>query len=165
MIGKGLERLRELLPAGLLVVADSALGNLRPLLEADRAGASLHRPAAGGDRLRERFLDEVGLAAFGPLRYVSARERRLPPGERTRYRGVLGPFELTDPETGERRRWRVAYIHSTEEEGESRAGRERAFAEAEDALTRVRRGLGGRHYPTKAHVDRRLARILAPAGA
>ena len=38
MIGEGLERLRELLPAGLLVVADSALGNLKPLCEADRAG-------------------------------------------------------------------------------------------------------------------------------
>jgi hypothetical protein len=112
--------------------------------------------------IRERFLDQIGLTALGPLRYVSARERRLPPGERTRYRGLLRPFELTDPETGERRRWRVACIHSTEEEREIRAGRERALAKAEDALTRVQRGLGGRHYPTKAHVDRRLARILAP---
>jgi transposase len=162
MIGQGLERLRELLPAGLLVVADSALGNLKPLLEADRAGLRFICPLRAVTGFDERFLDEIGLDALGPLRYVSERERRLPPGERTRYRGVLRPFELEDPETGQRRRWRVAYIHSSEEECEIRAARDRALATAEDALARVQRGLGGRHYPTKAHVERRLARILAP---
>jgi Domain of unknown function (DUF4277)/Transposase DDE domain len=162
MIGQGLERLRELLPTGLLVVADSALGNLKPLLEADRAGLRFICPLRAVTGFRERFLDEGGLDALGPLRYVSARERRLPASERARYRGVLRPFEVEDPETGERRGFRVAYIHSSEEEREIRAARERALAKAEDALARVKRGLGGRHYPTKAHVDRRLARILAP---
>jgi Domain of unknown function (DUF4277)/Transposase DDE domain len=162
MIGRGLERLRELLPTGLLVVADSALGNLKPLLEADRAGLRFICPLRAVTGFRERFLDEGGLDALGPLRYVSERERRLPPGERARYRGVLRPFEVEDHETGERHGFRVAYIHSSEEEREIRAARERALAKAEDALARVKRGLGGRHYPTKAHVDRRLARILAP---
>jgi hypothetical protein len=32
----------------------------------------------------------------------------------------------------------------------------------EDALARVRRGLGGTNYKTKAQVDRRVAKILAP---
>jgi Domain of unknown function (DUF4277)/Transposase DDE domain len=162
MIGQGLERLRELLPTGLLVVADSALGNLKPLLEADRAGLRFICPLRAVTGFRERFLDEGGLDALGPLRYLSERERRLPPGERARYRGVLHPFEVEDHETGERHSFRVAYIHSSEEEREIRAARERALAKAEDALARVKRGLGGRHYPTKAHVDRRLARILAP---
>jgi hypothetical protein len=162
MIGQGLERLRELLPAGLLVVADSALGHLKPLLDADRAGLRFICPLRAATGFRARFLDQIGLDALGPLRYVSERERRLPPGERTRYRGALRPFEVTDPETGARRRWRVAYIHSSEEEREIRAARERALTKAEDALARVERGLGGRHYPTQAHVDRRLARVLAP---
>jgi Domain of unknown function (DUF4277)/Transposase DDE domain len=162
MIGNGLERLRELLPAGLLVVADSAIGNLKPLLEADGAGLRFICPLRAVTGFRERFLDEVGVDALGPLRYVSERERRLPPAQRTRYRGLLRPFEVCDPDTGERRNWRVAYIHSSEEEREIGAARERALAKAEDALARVQRGLGGRHYPTKAHVDRRLARILAP---
>jgi hypothetical protein len=162
MLGQGLERLRELLPTGLLVVADSALGNLKPLLEADRAGLRFICPLRAVTGFRERFLDEGGLDALGPLRYLSERERRLPPGERARYRGVLHPFEVEDHETGERHSFRVAYIHSSEEEREIRAARERALAKAEDALARVKRGLGGRHYPTKAHVDRRLARILAP---
>jgi hypothetical protein len=162
MIGRGLERLRELLSEGLLVVADSALGNLEPLLEADRAGLRFICPLRAVTGFRERFLAEVGRAAMRPLRYVSERERRLPPGRRIHYRGVLRPFEVTDPESGERSSFRVAYIHSSEEEHEIRAARERALAKAEDALARVERGLGRRHYPTKAHVNRRLARILAP---
>jgi hypothetical protein len=162
MIGDGLERLRELLPPGLLVVADSALGNIKPLCEADRAGLRFIVPLRAVTGFRERFLDEVGDSALRPLRYVSARERRLRPAARTRYRGVLRPFEVEDPETGERRSFRVAYVHSSEEEREVRAARERALVKAEDALARIQRGLGGRHYKTKTQVDKRLARVLAP---
>jgi hypothetical protein len=162
MIGVALERLRELLPEGLLIVADSALGNVKPLCEADRAGIRFICPLRAVTGFRERFLAEVGFEALRPLRYVSQRELRLAPDERTCYRGALRPFELADPETGERRRLRVAYVHSSEEEREIRAARERALAKAETALGRIERGLGGRHYPTKAHVERRLARVLAP---
>ena len=162
MIGRALERLRELLPEGLLVVADSALGNVKPLCEADRAGLRFIAPLRAVTGFRDHFLAQAGTDALRPLRYVSERERRRPPAKRTRYRGVLRPFEVTDPDTGERRCFRVAYVHSSEEEREVRAARERALRKAKDELTRVQRGLGGRHYPTKAHVDRRLARILAP---
>jgi Domain of unknown function (DUF4277)/Transposase DDE domain len=162
MIGQGLERLRELLPQGLLVIADSALGNWKPLCEADRAGLRFIAPLRAVTGFRERFLDEVGLGALRPLRYVSERERRLPPARRTRYRGVLRPFGVLDPETGERHSFRVAYIHSSEEEREIRAARERALAKAEDALARLKRGLGGRYYPDKARVDKRLAQVLTP---
>lgn len=162
MIGQGLERLRELLPQGLLVIADSALGNLAPLCRADRAGLRFICPLRAVTGFRERFLAEVGFEAMRPLRYASERERRRRPAERTRYLGALRPFEVRDPETGERRRFRVAYIHSSEEAREVRAARERALAKAEDALARIERGLGGRHYRTKAQVGRRLARVLAP---
>jgi hypothetical protein len=162
VIGQGLQRLRELLPAGLLVIADSALGNLKPLCEADRAGLGFICPLRAVTGFRERFRAEVGDGALRPLRYVSERERRLPPARRTCYRGALRPFEVTDPETGERRSFRVAYIHSSEERREVAAARERALRKAEEALGRIERGLGGRQYPTRAHVDRRLARVLAP---
>jgi transposase len=162
MIGQGLERLRELLPAGLLVVADSALGNLQPLCAADRAGLRFICPLRTVTGFRARFLAEVGFEALRPLRYASERERRLPAAQRTRYRGALRPFEVEDPETGDRRGFRVAYVHSSEEAREVRAARERALHKAEDALARIERGLGGRHYKTKAQVERRLARVLAP---
>ena len=38
--------------------------------------------------------------------------------------------------------------------------RERALTKAEDALTRIRNGLGGRHYKTKKQVDDRVATII-----
>jgi Domain of unknown function (DUF4277)/Transposase DDE domain len=162
MIGEGLERLRGLLPEGLLVIADSALGNLASLCAADRAGLRFICPLRAVTGFRERFLAEVGFEALRPLRYASERERRLPPGERTGYRGALRPFEVTDPESSEPRRFRVAYVHSSEEAREVAAARERALRTAEQALARIERGLGGRHYKTKAQVDRRLARVLAP---
>jgi hypothetical protein len=72
------------------------------------------------------------------------------------------PVRGRDPDTGERRRFPVAYGHSSEEQREIRAARERALAKAEEALARIERGLGGRHYKTKTQVDKRLARVLAP---
>jgi transposase len=62
--------------------------------------------------------------------------------------------------TGESRRLRVAYIHSSEEAREVRAARDRALAKAEEQLARVKRGLGGRHYKTKAQVERRVGQII-----
>jgi transposase len=111
---------------------------------------------------RERFLTDVGNHGLRALRYVSQREQRLAPGLRTRYRGALRDWELTDPETGETRRLRVAYIHSSEEHRETAAARERALAKAEQQLQRVKNGLGGRHYKTRKQVDARVARIIAP---
>jgi transposase len=162
MIGSAMERLRELLPAGLLIVADSALGHVKALCQADSAGLRFICPLRAVTGFRERFEAEAGFEAMRSLRYVSERGRRLPASERTRYRGVLRPFEVTDPDSGETRRFRVAYIHSSEEEREVAAARERALAKAEDALRRIERGLGGRHYKTKAQVDRRLAQVLGP---
>ena len=57
-------------------------------------------------------------------------------------------------------RLRVAYIHSSEEAAQVADARERALVKAEDALARLRNGLGGRYYKTRAQVDRRIAQIL-----
>jgi hypothetical protein len=159
MIGEGLERLAELLDPGL-VVADSALGHIRSLCGAERAGLRFLVPLRADSGFRERFLAEVGSGGLRPLRYVSERERRLPVARRTRYRGALRDLDVVDPKTGDERRFRVAYIHSSEEEREVRAARERALRRAEEALERVRRGLGGRHYKTRAQVDKRVATVL-----
>jgi transposase len=161
LIGSALERLRELLPEGLVVVADAALGNIKPLCAADQAGLRFVVPLRTVSGFRERFLAEVGHQALRPLRYVSERERRLPKARRTRYRGALRSLEVEDPETGEPRSFRVAYIHSSQEAREVGAARERALTKAEEALERARRGLGGRHYKTRAQVERRVAQVTA----
>jgi hypothetical protein len=160
LIGASLERLQQLAgPAGLLV-CDAACGYPKTLCEIARSGLRFIVPLRASTGFRERFLAEVEHAALRPLRYVAEREKALPPAHRTRYRGALRDWQITDPETGEALALRVAYIHSSEEAREVAAARERALAKAEDALARVQRGLGGRHYKTRRHVDAKIAKIL-----
>jgi Domain of unknown function (DUF4277)/Transposase DDE domain len=160
LIAQSLERLRELSGPGGLLILDSACGQPKTLCEIARSGLRFIVPLCAPTGFRERFLADVGHDGLRALRYVSQREQRLPSELRTRYRGALRDWELTDPETGESRRFRVAYIHSSEEQREVAAARERALSKAEAALERVRNGLGGRYYKTRKQVDARIARIL-----
>jgi hypothetical protein len=162
VIGAALDRLRALAgekPA--LLVCDSAVGQPKTLCQIHRAGLSFIAPLkanAGG--WRERYLTEVGPGALRPLAYVSGRELKLPAKRRTRYRGTIADWELTDPETDELHPFRLAYVHSSEEQREVRSARERALQRAEEKLERVRNGLGGRYYKTRKQVDRRVGQIL-----
>jgi Domain of unknown function (DUF4277)/Transposase DDE domain len=162
LIAQSLERLRQLSGPGGLLILDSACGHPKTLCEIARAGLSFIVPLRAQTGFRERFLTDVGRAGLGALRYVSQREQKLSPELRTRYRGALRDWELTDPETGETRRFRVAYIHSSEEHRETAAARERALSKAEEQLQRVNNGLGGRYYKTRKQVEQRIARIIAP---
>jgi len=160
LIGQSLERLRELAGPGGLLILDAACGQPKTLCQIARAGLRFIVPLRVQTGFRQRFVADVGHAGLGALRYVSQRERALPAALRTRYRGALRDWDVEDPETGETHRFRVAYIHSSEEQREVAAARERALTKAEAALERVRNGLGGRHYKTRRQVDRRVARIL-----
>jgi transposase len=91
---------------------------------------------------------------------VAERQRRLPARLRTSYRGALRDWQITDPQTGEERRFRVAYIHSSEEQEETALARERALLRAEEKLRRVQRGAGGRYYKTKADIERRVGQVV-----
>jgi hypothetical protein len=159
LIGASLERLRALAGPGL-VVCDAACGFQKTICQLAASGMRFIVPLRVASGFRERFLAEVGHQALRPLRYRAERERALPPAHRTRYRGALRDWLLTDPQTGTAVTVRVAYVWSSEEAREVAAARDRALAHAEQALERVRRGLGGRYYKTKAHVDAKVARIL-----
>jgi transposase len=162
-IGAALERLAQLLPPGLLVCADSALGHVKNLCAADRAGLRFVVPLRDASGFGERFLAEVGHQGLHRLDYLADRQRQLAAARRTRYRGALHPFQVTDPDTGQRHRLRVAYIWSSEEANSVADGRERALARAEQALGKVQRGLGGRHYKTRTQVDAKVTQLLVPA--
>jgi transposase len=159
LIGASLGRLIEIAGPGL-IICDSACGHPKTLAQIARSGLDFIVPFRASTGFKERFLTDVGHRGLRKLDYVSERERKLGTARRTRYRGALRDWEITDPETGEPLRLRVAYIHSSEEARETAAARERALGKAEAALGRVRNGLGGRYYKTKAQVDRRVARIL-----
>lgn len=161
LVGAALERLLDLSRPGMLMVCDSALGQPKTLCEIDRAGLRFIVPLRASTGFKERYLTELGPGRLRPLGYVAQRETDLPPALRTRYRGALTDWDLTDRQTGEIRRFRVAFIHSSEEAREVAAARERALTKAEQQLARVTRGLGGRYYKTKAQVERRVGQILS----
>lgn len=142
-----------------LLCADSALvsqANVRALI-AD--GISFVAPLPESWGYRERYLAELAPERLGPIDYVSARQLRLPETERTRYLGAELPWPLTLAD-GSQRGLRALIVHSSEEEAAIRRSRARALARAEERLERVRRGLGGRHYPDREAVERKLAQIL-----
>ena len=159
LIGASLERLRALAGPGL-VICDAACGHAKTICQLAASGLRFIVPLRVATGFRERFLADIGHERLRPLRYVAEREHALAPARRTRYRGALVDWHLTAPETGEPLALRVAYIHSSEEAHEVAAARERALSKAEDALARVQRGLGGRHYKTRRAVDTRVAKIL-----
>ncbi len=161
LIAQSLERLRELSGPGGLLILDSACGHPKTLCEIARSDLSFIVALRAQTGFRERFLADVGPQGLRTLRYVSQRQRELPAKLRTRYRGTLREWEVIDPETGETHRFRVAYIHSSEEQSETAAARERALTKAEEQLQRVHNGLGGRYYKTRKQLDARIARIIA----
>jgi Domain of unknown function (DUF4277)/Transposase DDE domain len=160
LVGAGLERLAKLTgPAGL-VVCDSACGNPRTLAQIADAGLRFVVPLRASSGFAEKFAADVGHQALEPLDYIAARERRLPAEQRTHYRGCVREWQLTCPDSGRPLALRVAWIHSSEEAREVAAARERALSKAEAELAKVQRGLGGRYYKTRKHVENRVARIV-----
>jgi len=159
-IGAALERLAALLGPGVLICADSALGHIKNLCAAHRAGLQFVVPLRASTGFATTFLEQVGFRALRPLRYVSRRGQGVPGHRRNRYRGTLRPLPVTDPETGERSTFRVVYVWSSEEASSVAEGRERALIKAELELAKISRGLGGRCYKTLAQVEARVATIL-----
>jgi hypothetical protein len=157
-----LERLAAIAPPEVVVVADSGMGYLSTLCDADTAKLRFVVPLRADTGWAARFRTDVhgGIDALPDLDHCARRERRLPQAQRTRYRGLLRDFEATHPDTHTRHRLRVAYIWSSEEAASVAAGRERALAKAEAGLTRIRNGLGGRYYKTRKQVDDRVATLI-----
>jgi transposase len=160
LVGAALERLLAISGPGLLIVCDSAMGQPKTMREIDQAGVRFIVPLRASTGFRERFLSDAGHEALRPLRYLPEREAKLPAKQRTRFKGALRDWELTHRD-GSALKLRVAYIHSSEEATQVAEARERALAKAEDALERIRNGLGGRYYKTRAQVERRIGQILS----
>jgi transposase len=161
-----LETLAAALPPGLVIVADSGLGYLENLCTADTAGVRFVVPLRADTGWADRFTADVpaGLDALQLLDHVSYRERDLPAARRTIWKGLLAPFPATAAD-GTRHDLRAAYIWSSEEAASVAEARERALARAEEALTKIRNGLGGRYYKTRKQVDAKAAQILTGQAA
>jgi hypothetical protein len=161
-VGAALDRIRELAPPGVVCVADSGFGYLARLCAADAAGLRFVVALRADTGWGHWFAADIdgGIHALPALDYCPQRQRRLPAEQRTRWKGVLRDRQVADDDTGRTHRLRIAYIWSSEEASSVADARERALTKAEDALTRIRNGLGGRHYKTKKQVDDRVATII-----
>ena len=157
-----LERIRELAPPGVVCVIDSGFGHLSKLCAADATGLQFVVPLRADTGWARWFTADVdgGIDALPRLDHRAHRQRRLPEQDRTVWKGVLGQRDIADHDTGATHRLRIAYIWSSEEAASVAEARDRALATAEDALTRIRNGLGGRYYKTKMQVDDRVAKII-----
>jgi Domain of unknown function (DUF4277)/Transposase DDE domain len=160
LVGASLERLLAISGPGLLIVCDSAMGRPKTMREIDQAGVRFVVPLRASAGFRERFLTDVGHHALRPVRYVPQREAKLPPQLRTVFKGALRDWEIPATDQHRSLMLRVAYIHSSEEATQVADARERALRKAEDALERMRNGLGGRYYKTREQVERRIGQIL-----
>jgi hypothetical protein len=130
LVGQSLERLAAFAEPGMLMVCDSALGQPKPLCQIHRAGLRFIVPLKTSTGFQERYLREVGPSALRPIRHVAEREKRLPPGKRTKYRGAISEWELEDPETDEHRECRRNRVsvaertsHAHENSQQNRSGR------------------------------------------
>jgi hypothetical protein len=160
LVGASLERLLQLSGPGLLIVCDSAMGQPKTMREIDQAGVRFVVPLRASAGFRERFLADVGHHALRPVRYLPQREQKLPLKLRTVFTGALRDWETPGTDQHPTLRLRVAYIHSSEEATQVAQARERALQKAEDALERMRNGLGGRYYKTREQIERRIGQIL-----
>ncbi|MGZ6623868.1 MAG: IS1634 family transposase [Solirubrobacteraceae bacterium] len=160
LVGASLERLLEISGPGLLIVCDSAMGQPKTMREINDAGVRFVVPLRASAGFRERFLAEVAHHGLRPVRYLPEREAKLPAKLRTRFQGALRDWEIPGSDTQPPLKLRVAYIHSSEEATQVAQARERALLKAEDALERMRNGLGGRYDKTREQVQRRIGQIV-----
>jgi Domain of unknown function (DUF4277)/Transposase DDE domain len=160
LVGASLERLLQISGPGLLIVCDSAMGQPKTMREIDQAGVRFVVPVRASAGFRERFLTEVGHGGLRRVRYVPAREAKLPAQLRTVFKGALREWEIPATDEHPSLMLRVAYIHSSEEATQVTDARERALQKAEDALERMRNGLGGRYYNTRERIERRVGQII-----
>jgi transposase len=159
-LGESFERLRELFPEAGVMIADSALGNDKNLCDAQRAGVRFIVPLRADSDFLGLYHQHVTPQQMRSLRYLPARQANKRAKDRHHYRGALIDWPVTDAVNGAAHPFRIAFIHSSEEQRSVAEGRERALTRAEAALTRVRNGLGGRYYKTAQDVRKRVAQII-----
>ena len=95
-----------------------------------------------------------------PLKYTSGRSRRLPKDRRPTFKGAPGWIEMTGKDKV-LRRFRVLYVHGSEEAQSAQASRARLLARAETALARIANGLKQRPRQNPERVARRVAAAVA----
>jgi len=143
-----------------LVVGDSKIPTMETIGKLRRQGLHLLAPLPHSEELDKEYLS-LDSEGWERLEYLAKRQERLPPEERTEYRGQEVSWEWTDPETGEIETFRRLYVVSSEEQATCRKVRGQQQARAEADLAKLRRGLGQRRLKTAEAVRLRVEQVLA----
>jgi len=119
-------------------------------------------PLARTPELDAAFL-AIPAAAWQPLGYVSAREQRLAPTERTSYQGAERQVRAPVPDGAGGEQpvvLRRLFVVSSEERAACQRNRSRQRERAEAEIARVVRQVGRRWYPTTERAQAKLDAIL-----
>ncbi|MGH8931252.1 MAG: IS1634 family transposase [Egibacteraceae bacterium] len=145
----------------LLLVGDSKLVSYANLAAMIEAGVTFVAPAS------KTYVDTATLAAQDVasatlVDYAAERDKRKPPEQR----GVWRVVEDTMTLAGKRKadpvlQLRRVFVWSSARAGAAKTARDKKLDRARHDLQRLDKGLGGRHYPSVAKVQARLAAIAA----
>ena len=141
-----------------LMIGDSKLVSYDNLAALSAANVTFIAPA-GKTYVPTTVLAARDLTAAASMDYIAGRDRGKGPTERGSWRVSEDTMTLvgkrkTDPVLLLRR----VFVWSSARAGAARVARDKKLDRARNDLARLCNGLGGRHYPTAAHVT---ARILA----
>lgn len=142
-----------------LVIGDSKLLCANVIRRLRDGGLHFLAPLARSTELDQEFLS-LPADGWQTLEYVSKRQEKLPPEERTQYLGQEVTWEWTHPETGNPEEFRRLYVISSEERATCRKVRGQQMAKAASELEWVAARLGKGRLKTKEQVESRLNQLL-----
>jgi transposase len=155
-----MEAFRQAVPLPeCLVIGDSKLLCAEVIRRLREQQLHFLAPLPRSKELDQEFLS-LPAAGWQPLSYVSQRQERLPPEERTQYLGQEVAWEWTHPATGEVERFRRLYVISSEERATCRKVRGQQLAKAASELEQVAGRLGKGKLKTKEQVQARLEKVM-----
>jgi Domain of unknown function (DUF4277) len=153
-------RLKELAAKrDLLLIGDSKLISRGNILAINQAKVGFIAPA-GKPYLPATQLRALDPAVATPVDYLAERDRGTPPTQRGSYRVLEGGITLQAKRTADADlAVRCVFVWSSARAQAAATSRAKKLDRARDDLQRLQRGLGGRHYRTRAQVAERVAAI------
>ena len=155
-----MEALRTLAgPRQLLMIGDSKLVSYPNLAAMVNAGVAFIAPASKS-YVPASILAGCDLASATVVDYQASRDSNKTPEKRGSYRVLEDSMTVTGKHKRDRPLLlRRIFVHSSARAGAAATARTKKLDRAREDLSRLQRGLGGRHYPTPAAVTERIAAI------
>ena len=144
-----------------LLIGDTKLVSYDNLAQMTAAGVTFIAPASKSYVTAET-LAACDFDAATPVAYVAQRDEDKSPWKREHYRVLEDVWSMTTRRKSDRPiELRRVFVWSSAGAGAAAKSRTKKLDRARGDLDGLARGLGGRHYPTTAKVEARLAAIAS----